>query len=52
MDHIDFLQNRLANERERLRLARTDGERAIRTVWINQIEREIAEETGFDLSRR
>lgn len=44
--HLDSLQIRLTNERERLANAKTQKERDIRQVWISQIEKEIAHEFG------
>ncbi len=42
--HLNALQHRLSNEQGYLAAAKTDGERELRTVWIFQIEREIAAE--------
>lgn len=42
--HLNALQHRLSNEQGYLAAAKTDGERNLRTVWIAQIEREIAAE--------
>lgn len=42
--HLDALSLRLSHEREYLAAAKSDGERALRTVWIAQIEKEIAAE--------
>lgn len=42
--HLDALSLRLSHERECLAAAKTDGERALRTVWIAQIEKEITAE--------
>jgi hypothetical protein len=43
-DHLDALRLRLSHEREYLAAAKTDNERQLRNVWIDQIEREIADE--------
>lgn len=43
-NHLDALMLRLSHERERLARAGTPAERALRAVWITQIEREIASE--------
>jgi len=42
--HLDALQLRLSNERVRLANAQNVTERGLRSVWIMQIEREIAHE--------
>lgn len=42
--HLNALQHRLSNEQGYLAAAKTDGERELRTVWMAQIEREIAAE--------
>ena len=44
MDHLNALNIRLAHERERLALAKTEGERTTRRVWVDGIQREIAAE--------
>ena len=51
--HLVALQTRLSHERGYLANARTDNERALRTVWIGQIQREIDSEMkrlGFALT--
>lgn len=40
--HLNALQLRLSHERSYLAAAKSDGERELRSVWIVQIEREIA----------
>jgi hypothetical protein len=40
--HLDALQLRLSHERSYLAAAKSAGERELRSVWIQQIEREIA----------
>jgi hypothetical protein len=45
--HLNALQLRLSNERNYLAKAKTEGERALRKVWIAQIEKEIAGEEKF-----
>jgi len=47
MTHLNALNLRLSHERNYLALAKTDGERALRKVWIAQIENEIAAELKF-----
>jgi hypothetical protein len=48
MSHLSALQVRLSNERNYLAKAKTANERALRKVWIAQIEKEIqVEETSF-----
>lgn len=44
--HLSALELRLSHERARLAQAKTRSERALRSVWIAQIEREIAHELG------
>lgn len=44
MNHLDALELRLSHEREYLRQATTEEERAMRAVWVAQIEKEIAAE--------
>jgi hypothetical protein len=45
--HLHALEHGLHNERARLASAKTEGERALRAVWIRQREREIAQERIF-----
>ncbi len=45
--HLAALELRLSHEREYLRVAKSDGERELRTVWIAQIKKEIAFEKKF-----
>ena len=45
--HLIALQTRLAHEQGYLAKAKTTGERELRTVWIAQIEKEIASEKKF-----
>jgi hypothetical protein len=45
--HLIALQTGLAHERERLANARSEKERALRTVWVAQYENEIAAEEKF-----
>ena len=47
MTHLNALNLRLSHERVRLANAKTEGERAMRTVWVAQIEKEIAGEEKF-----
>lgn len=42
--HLHALQVRLTHERARLHNSKTTTERAIRSAWIDQIEKEIADE--------
>jgi len=46
-NHLNALQLRLSHERGYLAQAKTNNERALRKVWIAQIEKEIAAETKF-----
>jgi hypothetical protein len=45
--HLAALTTRLANERGYLAKAKSANEIALRTVWIAQIEKEIAAEEKF-----
>ncbi len=45
--HLDALNLRLSHERGYLAAAKTKNEKALRTVWISQIEKEIAGEIAF-----
>lgn len=45
--HLDALELGLSRERVRLANAKGDAERQLRTVWVAQIEREIARERRF-----
>ena len=45
--HLDALQLRLSHERGYLAKAKTENEKALRKVWIAQIEKEIASEYKF-----
>jgi hypothetical protein len=45
--HLAALELGLSHERERLAKAKTEGERALRRVWIAQMEKEIAGELAF-----
>ena len=47
LTHYDALQRRLADERRMLGEAKTDKERELRQVWIDQLGREIAAELKF-----
>lgn len=42
--HLNALQAGLMHERERLRRAKSPHEIKLRTVWVKQYEREIADE--------
>ena len=45
--HLNALERRLSHEREYLRDAKSDGEKALRRIWIAQIMREIDQERDF-----
>lgn len=47
LDHLDSLRARLSSERQRLANAGSARERALRAVWVAQLEREIASELDF-----
>jgi hypothetical protein len=42
--HLDAIQLRLSHERARLDNATTEKEKALRVVWVAQIERELVAE--------
>lgn len=46
-DHLTALSRRLGNEKAALAVATHSQEIALRTVWIAQIEKEIASEYAF-----
>lgn len=46
-EHLSSLQYLLSNERIRLSNAKTESERELRQVWVNQLEREIASDQSF-----
>ena len=46
-DHLAALYQRLINERERLSSAKTEKEKSIRSVYVEQIEKEIKGEKEF-----
>lgn len=50
-DHLNALRFRLSNERVRLANATSAQEREIRSVWVAQIEKEIAGEERFLAAR-
>lgn len=45
--HLNALELGLSHERARLAKATTESEKALRRVWVWQIEREIAAEIAF-----
>ena len=45
--HLVALMNNLSNEKVRLNNAKTENEKQLRQVWVNQLEKEIAGEIGF-----
>jgi hypothetical protein len=45
--HLVALMTGLSRERQRLAAARTEQERALRTVWVRQSEKEINAEERF-----
>jgi hypothetical protein len=45
--HLSALEVALSNERARMMNAKTDSERALRKVWVGQLEREISFERGY-----
>jgi hypothetical protein len=47
LTHLNALELRLSHERGYLATAKTDKERQLRAVWIQQIEKEIEGECRF-----
>ena len=47
MDHLAALEISLSNERVRLGEAKTEEEKKLRQVWVNQLEKEVDAERGF-----
>lgn len=45
--HLVAITQRLTRERARLASASTDGEKALREVWVRQAEKELADEIAF-----
>lgn len=45
--HLNALRLRLSNERIRLSNEKTESGKALRRVWVNQIEKEIESEKAF-----
>jgi hypothetical protein len=45
--HLNALRLRLSNERIRLSNEKTESGKALRCVWVNQIEKEIESEKAF-----
>lgn len=45
--HLVALMTGLSRERQRLAVARTEQERALRTVWVRQSEKEVNAEERF-----
>ena len=51
LSHLHAIQLRLSHERTRLAQARSDKEIAHRKVWVQGIERELADEKRFLAAR-
>jgi len=47
MNHIDVLNLMLSHERARLAESNTESEKALRKVWVKQLEKEIEDEKKF-----
>ncbi len=47
LTHLNALELNLSHERVRLANAKTNSEHALRTVWVSQLEKEIAGEYRF-----
>jgi hypothetical protein len=45
--HLDSLNLQLSNERSRLDAAKSEGERALRSQWVRQLENQVADELKF-----
>lgn len=46
-EHLIALMSNLSNEKNRLNNAKSENEKQLRQVWVNQLEKEIAGEIGF-----
>ena len=49
--HMDALQFRLSYERSRLSVAKSQKEKALRTVWIAQVKRKSRKSEDFSACR-
>ena len=47
MEHLNALMQNLSKEQERLNNAKSVNEVALRTVWVHQLQKEIAHEKEF-----
>ena len=47
MNHIDVLNLLLSHERVMLAKSKTESEKALRKVWVKQLEKEIEAEQRF-----
>lgn len=47
MTHLNALRINLSNERARMETAKSEAERELRSVWVIQLEKEIAAEMKF-----
>lgn len=47
VSHLNVLRVKLSNEKVRLAKAKTDAERALRAVWVGQLEKEVKGEERF-----
>lgn len=45
--HYTALYTNLSNEKQRLQAATSEGEKALRSAWVGQLERELAAEVVF-----
>jgi len=43
--HLYALEQNLSHERVRLHNAKSNGERELRKVWVNQLEKQITDES-------
>ena len=50
-EHYVALMTNLSNERQRLSCATSQGEIELRSVWVQQLEKEIAHEVEFLASK-
>lgn len=50
-EHYVALMTNLSNERQRLEQSASEAEYALRSVWVQQLEKEIAHEVEFLASK-
>lgn len=47
MTHVEAIMTRLEHEKERLAKSRTEGERKMRSLWVDKARKELADEIAF-----